>query len=834
MPASTYRRLVARALAVLAMLALGPAGAWPQAGPLGQAGQATGAQKPAEPPPAPTPQPIPLPQVFRAADELREPLRKAEAAAQVDAAVEEVERHLAAPGLAESRLAASLEPARLQEASAREIEGLRQALAHEDLVLADSQAVLEKRTTVLEGALEDLRQRQATWGLTGEAARKERAPPAVLRRIAQAEQDLRVAETRLRTRLDRLLDLQGRVSDLRAEVVQAAASVDQAEAALDRQLFEVESAPLWRALGGPERAGTLAQQLRQALREGGREVGDFLAEPGRLWIHLTLVVVLALALVAVRRPMAALAAEDESLRGAVKVLSRPASAALVLSVLWVDGLFPSLQLTVRDLLFVAILVPLVRLLRVLLPDLFRGPIYGLAALFALDRLAGMAPPRTLLARLAALAVTGGALLVLLRGLRRGGWARFLPGGAWGLVTRGATAAALALLATSLVSNVVGNATLAERLTRATLSSATLAAALLGAQTVLASAVAALLRVPVLGRRPLVARHWDLLQRRTVWLLQVASVAFWAWSTARVFGIAGSGVAAAAAVLALRLKVGGLDVALGDLVAFAVTLAAALWLARLVRFVLDEGVFAEMQLPRGIPTAISRTVQYALVALGFSWAVLASGMEVSRFGFLVGALGVGIGFGLQNVVNNFVSGLILLYERPIQLGDVVDVGAVSGEVTRIGVRSSTVRTAAGAEAIVPNATLIAAEVTNWTLSDKRRRVELPVGVAHGTPAERVIEILLGAVRDRPGVLASPPPTALFLRFGDSALEFALRFWTGDFERWQALASEVLVEVQASLGRAGIEIPFPQRDLHLRSVDAAAAEALAGPRTDRRGG
>jgi small-conductance mechanosensitive channel len=274
--------------------------------------------------------------------------------------------------------------------------------------------------------------------------------------------------------------------------------------------------------------------------------------------------------------------------------------------------------------------------------------------------------------------------------------------------------------------------------------------------------------------------------------------------------------------------------LGDLVAFAVTLAAALWLARLVRFVLDEGVFAEMQLPRGIPTAISRTVQYALVALGFSWAVLASGMEVSRFGFLVGALGVGIGFGLQNVVNNFVSGLILLYERPIQLGDVVDVGAVSGEVTRIGVRSSTVRTAAGAEAIVPNATLIAAEVTNWTLSDKRRRVELPVGVAHGTPAERVIEILLGAVRDRPGVLASPPPTALFLRFGDSALEFALRFWTGDFERWQALASEVLVEVQASLGRAGIEIPFPQRDLHLRSVDAAAAEALAGPRTDRRGG
>jgi small-conductance mechanosensitive channel len=163
---------------------------------------------------------------------------------------------------------------------------------------------------------------------------------------------------------------------------------------------------------------------------------------------------------------------------------------------------------------------------------------------------------------------------------------------------------------------------------------------------------------------------------------------------------------------------------------------------------------------------------------------------------------------------------------VQPGDVIEVGQVAGEVTRIGVRSSTVRTFPGAEVIVPNGTLISAEVTNWTLSDRRRRIELPVGVAYGTPPERVIELLLGAVQGRPGVLPSPPPVALFLRFGESALEFTLRFWTGEFEQWPALASEVLVEVNAALGRAGIEIPFPQRDLHLRSVDAAAAQALAG--------
>ncbi|HEU4383933.1 MAG TPA: mechanosensitive ion channel domain-containing protein, partial [Anaeromyxobacteraceae bacterium] len=744
--------------------------------------------KPAEKPAPPPIQPIPPSQVFRAADELREPLGKAEAAAQPDPAVEEVERRLSAPRPAASRLRSSLEPARLQEASAREIVALRQALGREDLALADAQQVLEKRTTLQEGVLEDLHQRQAIWALTAEGARKERAPEAVVRRIAQAEQDLKRAETGLRARQDRLLELQGRVSDLRAEIARSAAAVDQAETALDKQLFEVESAPLWRALWTPDRRGGLAQQLRQALREAVGDIGEFLADPGRLWLHLALVVLLGLALAAIRRPVAALAVEDESLRGAVKVLSRPASAALLLSTLWVD--FPSLPPTVRDLFLVAFLVPMLRLLRPLVPDAYRAPLNGLAALFALDRLAGMAPPRTLLARLAVLAVTGAALLGLLRGLRRGGWARLAPGGIWGLATRGAAAAAVALLSASLLSNVVGNATLAQLLTRATLTSATLAVALLGAQTVMASVGAALLRIPAVRRRPLVARHRDLLQRRAAWLLRVGSIALWALGTARVFGVDGSVAAGAAAVLDLRLKVGGLDVSLGDLAAFAVTLAASLGLARLVRFVLDEGVFLEMPLPRGISTAVSRTLQYLLVALGFSWALLASGMEMSRFGFLVGALGVGIGFGLQNVVNNFVSGVILLYERPIQVGDVIGVGSVVGQVTRIGVRSSTLRTGPGAEVIVPNGTLISAEVTNWTLSDRLRRIELPVGVAYGTPPERVIELLLGVVRDRPGVLAFPAPEALFQRLGDSALEFVLRFWTGDFGRWEALASEAL--------------------------------------------
>jgi len=378
--------------------------------------------------------------------------------------------------------------------------------------------------------------------------------------------------------------------------------------------------------------------------------------------------------------------------------------------------------------------------------------------------------------------------------------------------------------------VIGNVMLAGRLTDATLTSATIAAVLFGVVAVLEGALAGLLSLPALQRRPIVARHRALLQRRTATLLRIGAVALWASRTAADLGVGGIAASAVGAVLGLRLKVGSLDVSLGNVAAFGVTLAFGLALARLVRFVLDEGVFAEFALPRGISAAVSTTIQYVLVVLGFTWAVLASGMEMSRFSVLIGALGVGIGFGLQNVVNNFVSGLILLYERPVQVHDVVEVGDVSGEITRIGVRSSTVRTFAGAEVIVPNATLISAEVTNWTLSDRRRRIEVAVGVAYGTEPKRVIDLLLAAVNGRAGVLTDPAPAALFLRFGESAIEFALRFWTADFDTWQVLASDVMIEVHASLGRAGIEIPFPQRDLHVRSIDALAAGALAAAGAD----
>ena len=216
------------------------------------------------------------------------------------------------------------------------------------------------------------------------------------------------------------------------------------------------------------------------------------------------------------------------------------------------------------------------------------------------------------------------------------------------------------------------------------------------------------------------------------------------------------LAAGRAALGASLAFGSLTLSLGHLVAFGVTVASAFLLSRVLRFVLEEDVYPRVPLGRGVPYAISSLLHYVILFGGFVLAIFAMGVDLTRVTILAGAFGVGIGFGLQNVVNNFVSGLIMLFERPMKLGDTVQVADVSGIVERIGIRSSTLRTAEGAEVVVPNASLISERLTNWTLSNSRRRVDLKLGVAYGTDPQKLLELLLSAARSHREVLAYPPP------------------------------------------------------------------------------
>lgn len=278
-----------------------------------------------------------------------------------------------------------------------------------------------------------------------------------------------------------------------------------------------------------------------------------------------------------------------------------------------------------------------------------------------------------------------------------------------------------------------------------------------------------------------------------------------------------------------LNVGAVTISAGA-VATAVGVALATLLAvKVIGFILEREILSRLPLRPGTGYAISTFTRWAIVISGTVLTLVALGIDTTKVTLLAGALGVGIGFGLQSIVNNFVSGLILIVERPVHVGDLIEVGPLLAEVRRIGIRSSTVRTMQGAEVIMPNSELVSKEVINWTRSDRQRRYDIDVGVAYGSKPEQVMRLLEEAAREVPEIMTNPAPLAMFVGFGDSSLNFRLLAWVQTIDVGVQAQNGLRIAILRKLDAAGIPIPFPQRDVHVRSPEGVLSPpaASSGP-------
>jgi small-conductance mechanosensitive channel len=279
----------------------------------------------------------------------------------------------------------------------------------------------------------------------------------------------------------------------------------------------------------------------------------------------------------------------------------------------------------------------------------------------------------------------------------------------------------------------------------------------------------------------------------------------------------SPVAATKGVLSLGFTLGSQRISIGLIIAAAGLVYGSFLISWAFQELLVEGVLTKRRAEAGIKISIARLVHYGLVSVGFFLALLALGFELTKLTIVLSALGIGIGFGLQAIVNNFICGLILLFERPIRAGDYIELGGQWAEIKRIGLRSTTVQTFDRADVIIPNADLVTNQVTNWTLTDRYVRLIIPVGVAYGSDVPLVLHTLMKCATANDKVVKTPEPQVLFRSFGESSLDFELRVWTADVDHRLALQSELHQEIDQSFRKAGIEIAFPQRDLHVRSVE-----------------
>jgi small-conductance mechanosensitive channel len=268
-----------------------------------------------------------------------------------------------------------------------------------------------------------------------------------------------------------------------------------------------------------------------------------------------------------------------------------------------------------------------------------------------------------------------------------------------------------------------------------------------------------------------------------------------------------------------LKLGSTQLTLWLLLYLTVLIFLLFYVTGKLRNWLVLRVLSRTELDLGLRQAAGSILRYLAISVGFLIILQTAGIDLTTLNIIAGAVGIGIGFGLQNIVSNFISGLIILFERPIKIGDRIEVGNVEGDVIEIGARSTTVLTNDNIAIIVPNSSFITENVVNWKYNDTKVRFKIKVGVAYGSDVRRVEKLLLDVAAKNPDVLTDPAPAVRLMAFGDSNLEFELRVWSTTLvHRKGALFSAINFAIYETFKEHQIAIPFPQRDLHLRSVDA----------------
>src|SRR6266404_2032634 len=260
------------------------------------------------------------------------------------------------------------------------------------------------------------------------------------------------------------------------------------------------------------------------------------------------------------------------------------------------------------------------------------------------------------------------------------------------------------------------------------------------------------------------------------------------------------------------------------------LIAVFWISSRTKRFLFNRLLAQSGLDRSLQYAIAQVVSNIVLVVGIFIVLENAGIHLAALAVFAGAVGVGIGFGLQNIASNFISGLVILAERPITIGDRVEVAGIAGQVQHIRARSTVIRTNDNIMMIVPNTKFIDSPVTNWTYGDRRVRFRIPVGVAYGSDVTKVRELLLAVAHENPHTLKDPAPNVFLEQFGDNSIDFKLMVWSSEMSaRPSGYRSDLNFAIAQKFREAGIELPFPQRDLHIRDgvlkVENITAEANA---------
>lgn len=679
---------------------------------------------------------------------------------------------------------------------------------------------LVERSELLDEDIRQLDEMAVIWRLTFDTAIAKDAPEVIQERAKTTLDQISDTKTKITEEIKVLLTFRDQISEQELEVTKLIGLIGNAEAQSKTQLFVRDSPPIWKAIQDFEGIQRLGSQiLVSTLNFFNMNREYFHASRGRCILHIVIFAALLAILIYFHqrnRHDRLFNEEDLDVKASAFFISCPITTAFLISLFFGAFIHSNRPEAFNELIILLTLFPILRLVPRIFASELKKPIYFLTGLCFLNITGSIVGDYILMQR----------FLILLMSFL------IIPPLAWWLRPQSQmyqiksrltcrlsiilSSVILFLSLASLVTNVIGiSSYLAYVLMSGMMHILYVTFAMYVITLVLDGFIVLLIRRRSARSLHIIQTYAAQMERRAISLIHLIVLLLWIRMIFRTFGISKQFWNWILTFSGHRWTLGSIEISIGAIFSFIIILIIVFILARLVRTFLEIEIFTRLQLPRGVPGAISMLVRYTIIGIGAFLAISAIGIDLSRFGLLAGAMGVGLGFGLRNVIENFVSGLIIIFERPIEVGDTVEVNDVIGNVGNIGIRSSTVKTFDGSDVIVPNAQLISNQVTNWTMSDRRRRIQLPVKVAFGNDPHKVLELLLKVASEHQGVLGFPEPVALFNGFGDNYLDFTLNYWVSD--NIPQTKSEVALGVHDTILEAGIDTPRPKGDFNVQWIN-----------------
>ena len=705
-------------------------------------------------------------------------------------------------------------------------------IAHKKKI-SDWVNIVSNRTEKLDKTKKELLNTKEIWDRTYKLALKEEAPAELINSIRDLTNTLNSTEQDLTKEINSSLSLQTKLSEQNIDVDLTLSKIEDLLKEKERDVFTQNAPRIWESFSTVEDSTGLTVQFSKIWKSYLRTTDEFIKNNKDRFIQDIILFLFFLIIIYTLRFFSKnIKEKDGKVALAIKLLERPISTTFLVFLLFTVIFYEDAPEIFFNIMRILVVFPLLRILFHILKPVLKIPLLFFCGLIILQQFMTSSGSGTPIERALLLVVTVltiiGLLLFILNKIPMKAFEQTVDQSRALFISK----LSMIIIGLALIANILGYVMLGVVIVNGMLNS-TYGIILLVTATLAVNA----LIVISLQTKP--AQKFNVVRNQAskikITTAKIIRAIVFVWSLFIImknFFVEDEIISWLEKTLGRVWEIGNLKISIGNILLFFISIWLAVQIARFVRFILEGDVLPRLNLARGVPGAISSIMTYLIIGFGIIIAMVTAGIDLSSFALLAGALGVGIGFGLQDIVRNFISGLILIFERPIQIGDAVQVDDISGRVLKIGIRSSIIKTWQGAEVIVPNGNLISNKLINWTMSDQLRRIDIKVGVSYGTDVSLVMKTLLECAKLNKNILSSPSPYVLFNDFAESYLEFELRSWTSNYPDWIFIRSDIRVAIDKAFEKVGIVIPFPQRDLHIISDKTKEKDEIGETETRKR--